>query len=147
MFPKPTACSRSCLRASIDGATGALPMSRHSLQPLPGLGAIYEVAIGWDRALATFFVIVFGAPDDDDDDGFAGGDHSDELSPLLWEGTAPGAFSTPEAAIALAASYATIPDGLAARLARDRLLERSAPGGPAQSAALAPLWPKSKGRQ
>lgn len=123
-------------------------MSRHSLQPLRGLGAIYEVAIGWDRPLATFFVIVFGVPDDgDDEDGVARGDHGDELSPLLWEGTAPGALATPEAAIALAASYAIIPDALAARLAADRELERSTPGGPAQSAAFAQLWPKSKGRR
>lgn len=112
-------------------------MSRHSLQPLPGRGAIYEVAIGWDRPLGTFFVIIFGTPDDDDS-AF----DRDELTPLLWEGTAPGALSTPDAAIALASSYAVIPDGFAAQLAADR----SAANGPVQSAALATLWPKPKGR-
>jgi hypothetical protein len=116
-------------------------MSRHSLQPLPGRGMIYEVAIGWDRPLGTFFVIIFGTPDDDDS-AF----DRDELTPLLWEGTAPGALSTPDAAIALASSYAVIPDGLAAQLAADREADRSTANGPAQSAALAKLWPKPKGR-
>lgn len=116
-------------------------MSRHSLQPLPGRGMIYEVAIGWDRPLGTFFVIIFGTPDDDDP-----ACDRDELTPLLWEGTAPGALSTPDAAIALASSYAVIPDGLAAHLAADREADRSTANGPAQSAALAKLWPKPKGR-
>lgn len=116
-------------------------MSRHSLQPLPGRGMIYEVAIGWDRPLGTFFVIIFGTPDD----GASAFDR-DELTPLLWEGTAPGALSTPNAAIALASSYAVIPDGFAAQLAADRDADRSAANGPVQSAALATLWPKPKGR-
>lgn len=116
-------------------------MSRHGLQPLPGRGAIYEVAIGWDRPLNSFFVIIFGTPDD------AGSAcDRDELTPLLWEGTAPGALSTPAAAIALASPYAVIPGGLAAQLAADRKADRSTVNGPAQSAALATLWPKPKGR-
>lgn len=122
-------------------------MSRHSLQPLPGLGAIYEVAIGWDRALSTFFVVVFGAPDDGGEPPGEGGTHAGELSPLLWEGTAPGALATPQAAIALAAPFAEVPRGLAAQLAADRQTEGSTVSGPAQSAALAALWPKPKGRQ
>ncbi len=43
-------------------------MSRHSLQPLGGSGAVYEIAIGWDRSLASYFVIVFGLPGDHDRD-------------------------------------------------------------------------------
>ena len=116
-------------------------MSRHSLQPLPGRGMIYEVAIGWDRPLGTFFVIIFGTPDDDD--SAPGGD---ELTPLLWEGAAPGALITPEAAIAFAAPYALIPDGLAALLAADREVDGGSVDGPAQCSALAALWPKPKGR-
>lgn len=115
-------------------------MSRYSLVPLPERGAIYEVAIGWDRPLGTFFVIIFGTPDDDD----SAFDRA-ELTPLLWQGTAPGALSTPDAAIALASSYAVIPDGLAAQLAADRDGDRSTGNGPPQSAAFAALWPKPKG--
>ena len=116
-------------------------MSRHSLVPLPEHGAIYEIAIGWDRALGTFFVIVFGTFDDDD--SAPGGD---ELTPLLWEGAAPGALITPEATIAFAAPYAVIPDGLAALLAADRQAEGGTVDRPAQRSALAALWPKPKGR-
>ncbi len=116
-------------------------MSRHSLVPLPEHGAIYEIAIGWDRPLGSFFVIIFGTPDDDD--SAPGGD---ELTPLLWEGAAPGALITPEAAIAFAAPYAVIPDGLAALLAADRQAEGGSVDRPAQRSALAPLWPKPKGR-
>lgn len=122
-------------------------MSRHSLQPLPGRGAIYEVAIGWDRPLATYFVIVFGTPETDDDEDFDQSDDGSELLPIFWEGTAPGALATPEAAIALAAAYAVIPDGLAARLAADRAAARSTAGIAPQSADIARLWLKSKGRR
>lgn len=116
-------------------------MSRHSLVPLPGRGAIYEIAIGWDRPLGTFFVIVFGTPGSD-----GSASDRDELTPLLWEGTVPGALSTPDAAIALASSYAVIPDGLAAQLAADRDTDRSTATGTASSAVLAALWSKPKGR-
>jgi hypothetical protein len=37
-------------------------MSRYSLAPRAGAPGIYEVAIGWDRPLGTYFVIVFGGP-------------------------------------------------------------------------------------
>ena len=70
----------------------------------------------------------------------------DELTPLLWEGAAPGALITPEAAIAFATPYAVIPDGLAALLAADRQAEGGSVDRPAQRSALAPLWPKPKGR-
>jgi len=117
-------------------------MSRHSLQPLAGLGAVYEVAIGWDRALATYFVIVFGVPDDDG----RGPCEAAELLPLVWEGTAPGALPTPEAAVDLAAAYATIPEGLAAQLANDREAEPASVADPASHAFLAAFSPKANGR-
>lgn len=116
-------------------------MSRHSLQPLPGRGSLYEIAIGWDRPLGTFFVIVFGAPDDE-----PGNNAVEELPPLLWEGTAPAALATPEATIALASPYAFIPEGLAAQLAADREAETTTVNKPLQSSALAAFWPKPKGR-
>jgi hypothetical protein len=125
-------------------------MSRHSLQPRADQRHIYEIAIGWDRPLRTFFVIIFGTPEDDDERLGRGGDapESDELLPLLWEGTAPGALATPAAAIALAAPYAQIPDALEAQLEADRASESSSVEGPVQRAWLERIWPgaSSKGR-
>jgi hypothetical protein len=119
-------------------------MSRHSLQPLADKPHIYEVAIGWDRPLLSFFVIVFGAPefDGDDDDGRAG--DADELAPLLWEGTSPGALAAPAEAIALASAYAQIPGDLADRLAADRAATGGSANGPAQQAWLDALCKPSK---
>lgn len=48
------AWSRSCWRVTGD------PMSRYSLKPLPQRSDIFEVAVGWDPGLSTFFVMVFG---------------------------------------------------------------------------------------
>lgn len=118
-------------------------MSRHSLQPLPGRGTIYEVAIGWDRALATYFVIVFGVPDDRYDEH--GGAATDELVPLFWQGTNRCALASPEAAIDLAAAYATIPEGLAAQLRADRESKSATVTDPVRSRFLAKFWPKAKG--
>lgn len=42
-------------------------MTRYCLKPLPEHTHIYEVSIGWDPSLATFFAAVFGQPDDFDD--------------------------------------------------------------------------------
>jgi hypothetical protein len=112
-------------------------MSRHSLQPLPDQRHIYEIAIGWDRPMRTYFVIIFGTPERDDDERFdAGGEPpgSDELPPLLWEGTAPGALATPAAAIALAEPFAHIPKDLGAVLEADRVCESSSVDGPVQRA-------------
>lgn len=38
-------------------------MSRYSLKPLPQHSDIFEVAVGWDPGLGTFFVMVFGVAD------------------------------------------------------------------------------------
>ena len=42
-------------------------MSRYSLKPLPEHSGIFEVAVGWDPGLGTFFAIVFGVPSADRD--------------------------------------------------------------------------------
>jgi|GEM_PF-1323723 len=34
---------------------------------MPHLSHLYEVAVGWDKALETYFLIVFGTPDADGD--------------------------------------------------------------------------------
>lgn len=38
-------------------------MSRYSLKPLPHCADLFEVAVGWDPGLETFFVMVFGLAD------------------------------------------------------------------------------------
>lgn len=43
-------------------------------------------------------------------------DESDEGEALIWRGTEPGDLPTAEAAIAVVAIYADIPDGLAEQL-------------------------------
>lgn len=126
-------------------------MSRHSLQPLADQRHIYEIAIGWDRPLRTFFVIIFGTPVEGYDErcGVSGeAPAPDELLPLLWVGTSPGALATPAAAIALAAPYAQIPHELEAQLEADRARESSSIDGPVQRAWLERIWPgaSSKGR-
>jgi hypothetical protein len=92
-------------------------MSRYSLPPRTDAPGIYEVAVGWDRQLGTYFVIVFGPPDADGEPEVA-----------LWRGTAPAEITDPCDAITLAASYASIPDGLVATLQMDRI-KSSAPAG------------------
>lgn len=126
-------------------------MSRHSLQPLPDQRHIYEIAIGWDRPMRTYFVIIFGVPEIDEHERFGAvvvPPASDELLPLLWEGTSPGALATPAAAIALAAPFAQIPEDLEAVLEADRVRECSSVNGPVQRAWLETIWPahSPKGR-
>jgi len=36
-------------------------MSRYSLRPLPHRSDVFEVAVGWDAGLSTYFVTVFCA--------------------------------------------------------------------------------------
>ncbi|MEQ1514917.1 MAG: hypothetical protein ABL931_00340 [Usitatibacteraceae bacterium] len=119
-------------------------MSRHSLQPLGGPSAVYEIAIGWDRGLATYFVIIFGVPDDRENGHHCGTD--DELVPLLWEGTRRAELVSPEAAIEIAAHYATIPNELAAQLANDREIESASVADTVRNAFLARFWPNMKGK-
>ena len=40
-------------------------MSRYSLKPLPEHADLFEVALGWDPGLGTYFLTLFGAPDQD----------------------------------------------------------------------------------
>jgi hypothetical protein len=119
-------------------------MSRHSLQPLGGSGAVYEIAIGWDRSLASYFVIVFGLPGDHDRDHR--GAAALELFPLVWRGTSRAELATPDAAIEIAAAYAAIPEGLAAQLAHDREAETASVADPVRAAFLVKFWPERKGR-
>lgn len=97
-------------------------MSRHSF---PGKAGATEVAIGWDRPLATFFVQVL-AP------------HpvlADEETTILWQGTAIGELPTAASAIRIAQPYADLPETLGATLETDRLRTVATHDGPAQTTA------------
>lgn len=96
-------------------------MSRHTFA---GKNGASEVAIGWDRPLATFFVQVL-AP------------HpvlEGEDATILWKGTDFGELPTAASAIRLGQDYADLPDTLGATLETDRLRTVASRDGPAQIA-------------
>ncbi len=97
-------------------------MSRRSLRPRADTTGLFEVAIGWDRPLQTYFVIVFGPP--------AEGDEDPQV--ILWRGMAPHEISMAGDAVSIASDYADIPDGLAATLEIDRMSGSATPDGPIQ---------------
>src|SRR3546814_20395313 len=78
-------------------------MSRHILTPRPGQPEIVAIVVGWDRPLQTFFAQVFARTEAEPDEGEA----------TIWVGTEPGELATPEAAIAVIAPFADVPDTLA----------------------------------
>lgn len=96
-------------------------MSRYSLRPLPNRADLFEVALGWDPGLGTYFVTVFGTPD-----------QASEPDIHLWCGTFPGEIATPAEVLALAAPYAEITGDLASQLEIDRLRSPSKPDRPAR---------------
>lgn len=85
-------------------------MSRYSLRPLAGRADLFEVALGWDAGLGTYFVMVFGTP---------GRDCEPDIR--LWRGTSPREIRTPAELIVIAAHHAEIPEGFARQLEIDRL--------------------------
>lgn len=95
-------------------------MSRYSLRPLAGHADLFEVALGWDPGLGTYFVTVFGTPD-----------HTCEPDIRLWRGTRPREIGTTAEVIAIAATYAEVPEGLARQLEIDRLQSPHNPDRPA----------------
>ena len=96
-------------------------MSRYSLRPLAKHADLFEIALGWDPGLGTYFVTVFGPPDRDR-----------EPDIRLWRGTSPREIGTASEIIAMAAEYAKIPDGLTRQLDIDRL---ASPHNPDRSAS------------
>lgn len=95
-------------------------MSRYSLRPLPERADLFEVALGWDPGLGTYFVMVFGAPDETCEPGIR-----------LWRGTSPREIGTPAELIAIAAEHAEIPEDFARQLEIDRLQSPHNPDRPA----------------
>lgn len=91
-------------------------MSRYSLRPLPHRADLFEVAVGWDPGLGTFFVMVFGVAE-------AGRDPDVRH----WQGGRPGQIAKVEELRDAVAPYAEIPLELAGRLANDQRQERANP--------------------
>lgn len=84
-------------------------MSRYSLKPLPERSDIFEVAVGWDPGLCTFFVMVFGVADVGRDPNVR-----------HWLGGQPKQIATVEELEGAVASYAKIPPELVGRLVNDQ---------------------------
>lgn len=95
-------------------------MSRYSLRPRPERTDLFEVALGWDPGLGSYFVMVFGTPDE-----------TSEPDIRLWRGTSPREIGTPAELIAIAADYAEIPEDFARQLEIDRLQSPHNPDRPA----------------
>lgn len=93
-------------------------MSRYSLKPLPEHSDIFEVAVGWDPGLGTFFVTVFGVVE-------AG--HDPEV--LHWLGGQPRQIATVEDLEAEVSPYAELPMELGRHLRND---QRDGDAGPSQ---------------
>ena len=86
------------------------------MKPRPGRSDIFEVAVGWDAGLGTFFVLVFGFVDADRDPDV-----------LHWLGGQPRQIATVEELEAEVSPYAELPMELASRLANDQSHERASP--------------------
>lgn len=84
-------------------------MSRYSLKPLPEHSDIFEVAVGWDPGLDTFFVVVFGVAD-------AGR----ETDVRQWRGGQPRQIVTVEELQAEVSPYAELPMELMSLLRDDQ---------------------------
>jgi len=84
-------------------------MSRYSLKPLLERSDIFEVAVGWDPGLDTFFVMVFGVVE-------AG--HDPEV--LHWLGGQLKQIVTVEELQAEVLPYAELPVELVSRLMGDQ---------------------------
>ena len=93
-------------------------MGRIELTTLPSRTG-YEIIVGWDRPLATYFANV--RPPEQDEDDPDGGE-------VVWIGTSVGEITSPDAIIEAVKPYAEIPPRLRAQLAEGFLNERVRPG-------------------
>lgn len=84
-------------------------MSRYSLKPLPHRADLFEVAVGWDPGLETYFITVFGAPE-----------AQREPEVRLWRGKVWRDLVTTPELEEIAGQYAEVPADLATRLEQDR---------------------------
>lgn len=93
-------------------------MSRFSLKPLPHRADLFEVAVGWDPGLSTYFAIVFGAP------GTAC-----EPEVLLWRGRTFGEINSVAELLDIVMEFAEVPSELCHRLDADRRAEAASRKG------------------
>ena len=83
-------------------------MSHHNLTPT---NPTHDVVVGWDGPLDTFFAQVIDTTADEESDA----------REVLWIGTGFCEAPDPATIIAAVAPFATVPAGLLAQLARDRM--------------------------
>lgn len=91
-------------------------MSRYSLKPHLNYRDVFEVAVGWDSGLATYFVVVFGVVEPGRDP---------EVK--HWMGRLPNEILTVEALRDAVQQYAEITPELGAQLETDKDAERQPP--------------------
>ncbi|MBB3862279.1 hypothetical protein GGQ88_003579 [Novosphingobium hassiacum] len=87
-------------------------MSRYSLKPLPNRTDLFEVAVGWDPGLSTYFAIVFGAPE-----------IACEPKVLLWRGRSYCEIYGVAELLDIVREFAEVAPGLQCRLDADRSAE------------------------
>lgn len=83
-------------------------MSRYSI---PARLEIYEVVVGWDNPLSTYFAQVFDRTKDEDDDHHC----------VLWLGAELGEIRTVNDLMEAVARYVDIPPDIVWRLYLDRM--------------------------
>ena len=89
----------------------------------------YDVIVGWDDPLETYFATVFDPTVEEDDD----------VACVLWAGAALRAMPTVDALQDCLQAYATIPPAVRAQLHQDRANTR--PRSPLQARMLQMLTP------
>lgn len=87
-------------------------MSRYSLKPLHHRGDLFEVAVGWDPGLSTYFAIVFGTPE-----------FAREPEVLLWRGRTFGEICEVAALLEIVQVFAEVAPEMRSRLDADRSAE------------------------
>lgn len=98
-------------------------MSRHDFEQTDPVTSIdYEITVGWDRPMQTYFAQVYA---------FEKG-ASSAPEPILWIGTGFCEHPEPENVIDAVRPYLTIPDNLHTILRADREATRNQKDGPAQ---------------
>lgn len=89
-------------------------MSRYSLKPLPHRADLFEVAVGWDPGLETYFIMVFGVPV-----------HGLEPEVRHWGGGSPRQISSIQALRQEVEGYAILEPELISQLEADQSLRRT----------------------
>mgnify|MGYP001209382423 CR=1 FL=1 len=109
-------------------------MSRYSLKPLSHRADVFEVAVGWDPGLCTYFAIVFGAPTEDF-----------EPEVLVTRGTSIGELSDLRALHCFVREFAELPIEFIDGLENDRLAYPQSLASPTIGAIAAFLRPERRG--